>query len=99
MDSIGIFASMSKRENFEVTKFVSKKKIKEFIENLDKEMNFDILPLIKKVISREAKSFSLSRENPHRYIFVSNGSDTISISLRALGKQTKVLIPKAVFEV
>ncbi len=98
-DDIEIFTSSSKQQSIETTKFVEKKKIEEFIEALEKEMDFEILPLIEKIISKETKSFSLSRENPMRYVFVSNGKGNISISIRALGKQTKVSIPKAVFEV
>lgn len=99
MDSIEIATSASKQENFEEVKFVSKKKVQEFIETIERELDFDIMPLIEKLISRKAKSFSLSRENPNIYLFISNGGSNISINMRALGKQTKVLIPKATFNV
>jgi RNA-binding protein YlmH len=99
MDSVEVSTFLSKRENAKITKLVSKEKVQEFIKGLDKEMDFEILPLIKNLISKEANSFSLSKQNPIRYIFISNGSNNLSISIRAFGRQTKVLIPKAAFEI
>jgi len=98
-DDIEIFTSFSKQRNIDASKLVSKQKVEEYIQQLSKEMDFEISPLIKKIILKQTKSFSLSKEKPMRYVFVSNGDANISISTRALGKQTKVLIPKAVFEV
>lgn len=97
-DDIEIFTSFSQQQSADTTKVVPREKMEEYIQYIEREMDFEILPIIKKIILKETKSFSLCRENPMRYIFVSNGSDNISISTRAFGKQSKILIPKAFFE-
>jgi len=90
--------SFKRQRQFEVKKTISKKQVDIIIDNLEKEMDFEIKPLIDKIISKKADCFSIRKDNPDRYLFISNGSDYISFTMRTLGKETEVSIPKNIFK-
>ncbi len=89
---------LKKQENAMMEKPISSSEAMQIIKRIEEQINFEILPLIEKVVSKEADSFSIRKDEPDRYLFISNSSEKISLIFRSMGKETEVSIPKTAFK-
>ena len=64
------------------------------IKQIDRQTDWDILKMIRNIISKKADSYSVSRDKPHIFLFVGNGSDEISITFENVEKKLEIKLPK-----
>jgi len=89
---------LKKHQDIQINKSLPKDKVNKLIEDIEKKIDFEIFSLIRKIVSKEAESFTIRKGNPDRYVFIGNGSDQISINYRSLENEMKLSIPKTHFK-
>jgi len=90
---------LKKQEDLMMKKNISSAEAMKLIKKIEEQIKFEIIPMIKKILSREADSFSISKDKPYSSFYVGNCSESISITLRTLKGETKLSIPKESLEI